>query len=576
MSPAAKEQTPEITILKITEIAPGDNYRKTIDKKKLKELTETVRRQDIIEPIIVRKRAKGKGYEIVDGERRWMAARDADKKTIPAIIKALTDAEALEMALIVNTQSEDVNPMEEAMGFKRLLEMGGHTSQTLAARTGKSLAYVTGRLKLNGLSKEVQKKLLSGELLVGHGLLLTRLKNLEDMNALADEIVDNNLSVQDADESLNQFSCTMDRARFDTKECNTCPARSRTQTLLFPEAANETDTCFDRSCFQKKDLDHIQKFASELEQSGIQIITDEKKAKTLASYSSKTSRRLNLEKGEHMGEDPKNKKKCQGCIDHRAFFFYDAEGHGGRRIESGWICLDKQCLDKMNAAPIKKTRSADPAEPEIPNSASAPEPEEVSGSARVHAMASRDRFLVEAVGQAAQENQTLQLRLMIHHLISKVLSEDARTDLLHQFVPGHQETSFYTLHGADFYPFISLIPVDQLGGALRTAVIASIAEGTDAEVLLGMTSEAGVDLPRDYSVDEAWLKTRTKDELVQFAASVAITQAEIMNSMKKPAMIEHILAWRKPGQVPHEILCLSHIMTASEIAGEYGQEGPEE
>jgi ParB family chromosome partitioning protein len=162
------------------------NPRRTFEDDSLKELAESIRTQGILSPLLVRPITE-QGFEIVFGARRYRAAQMAEAATVPVRIKNLTDAEALEAQLIENLQRRDVHPMEEANGFRALLnlEEPKYSIEQIAARTGKSPAYVAGRLKLTELAPVVVEAFYREEIGVGHALLLAKLQPDQQEQALS-------------------------------------------------------------------------------------------------------------------------------------------------------------------------------------------------------------------------------------------------------------------------------------------------------------------------------------------------------------------------------------------------------
>ncbi len=168
--------------------------RQRFDKDKAKELAESVRRNGVLEPILVRRIADQLDrYEIVAGERRWRAAQEAALHDVPVVIKELTDATALELALVENIQREDLNPLDEAQGFQRLTTEFEHTQEELAAMIGKSRSHVANTLRLLKLPEAVQDMVADGRLSAGHGRALL---NATDAEALAKQIIRDGLNVR--------------------------------------------------------------------------------------------------------------------------------------------------------------------------------------------------------------------------------------------------------------------------------------------------------------------------------------------------------------------------------------------
>ena len=162
------------------------NPRRTFEDDALKELAESIRTQGVLSPLLVRPLTE-QGFEIVFGARRYRAARMAEVTTIPVRIKQLTNAEALEAQLVENLQRRDVHPLEEAQGFRALLnlEEPKYSIEQLAAKTGKSPVYVATRLKLTELTQSVVDAFYREEIGVGHALLLAKLQPGQQEQALA-------------------------------------------------------------------------------------------------------------------------------------------------------------------------------------------------------------------------------------------------------------------------------------------------------------------------------------------------------------------------------------------------------
>lgn len=181
--------------------APGQP-RQRVDEEGLAELAQSVRAHGVLQPVLVRPVTGG--YELVAGERRWRAAQLAGLKTIPAVVKEVDEAERLELALVENLQREDLNPMEEAAGFRQLVEKFGYTQEQLAARVGKSRSYVANTLRLLGLAEEVQEMVRAGRLSAGHARALLALPDARAQVAVAEALVQRGASVREAEEMVRR------------------------------------------------------------------------------------------------------------------------------------------------------------------------------------------------------------------------------------------------------------------------------------------------------------------------------------------------------------------------------------
>ena len=177
--------------------------RKDFNKEKMEELKGSIKKHGIIQPIVVRKIANG--YEIVAGERRLKAAKEIGLKKIPAIIKSINNEKSLEIALVENIQREDLNPVEQANAFKRLIDEFKLTQQELAEATGKSRALVTNTIRLLKLNPEIQKNISEGKISFGHAKLLLSIEDEEVQKAVCDRIIANDLSVRDTERLIKNI-----------------------------------------------------------------------------------------------------------------------------------------------------------------------------------------------------------------------------------------------------------------------------------------------------------------------------------------------------------------------------------
>ena len=185
-------------LVPVEKIYPNPNQpRKSFQEEKLIELANSIKTKGIVQPLIVRKKKGTKeSFEIVAGERRWRAAQRAQIHELPVIIKEFTDIEVLEIAIIENVQRADLNPIEEALGYKNLMENFDHTQEGLSKEIGKSRSHIANLLRLLNLPLAVQELLISGQLTAGHARALVTCDN---PLAIAKQIISLGLSVRDAE-----------------------------------------------------------------------------------------------------------------------------------------------------------------------------------------------------------------------------------------------------------------------------------------------------------------------------------------------------------------------------------------
>ena len=193
-----------VSVVRITRVEPNrEQPRKTFDEEALNELADSIKQFGIIEPLIVQDR--GDRYEIIAGERRWRAAKLAGLKEVPVVVKQYSDREIVEISLIENIQREDLNPIEEALAYKRLLTEFHLKQEEVAERVSKSRVAVTNALRLLKLSDKVQQMLVKGLITSGHARALLSLEDTAAQDMLADEILAQNLSVRDVEKRAKGY-----------------------------------------------------------------------------------------------------------------------------------------------------------------------------------------------------------------------------------------------------------------------------------------------------------------------------------------------------------------------------------
>ncbi len=190
-------------------IDPGSMQpRVQFDEAKLLELAKSISSNGVVQPLLVRRR--GSRYELIAGERRWRAARVAGLSRVPAVVRDVPDAQVLELALIENIQREDLNAIEEAQAYKKLIETIGLTQETLAERVGRDRSYITNYLRLLRLPNDIQLLVQEGKLSTGHARTLLGTDDVDSQRRLARKIIERGLSVRDTEKAVRELSETGD------------------------------------------------------------------------------------------------------------------------------------------------------------------------------------------------------------------------------------------------------------------------------------------------------------------------------------------------------------------------------
>jgi ParB family chromosome partitioning protein len=270
------------------------NPRRTFDEPKLVELAANIKLHGVLQPILVRPLPDGEAgfYELVAGARRYRASRLAERETIPASVRDLTDAQCLELQLIENLQRADVHELDEARGYAALIEMqpDTYTVETLAEKVGRSEKYVYARLRLTHLVEEVQEAFYAAKLTVAHAFEIARLQPGDQRRALAECFPEHKtaaavlkdkkaeaVTVRSLREWIErEILLDITNAPFDAEDttllpaagsCTACPKRTGNNPLLFPEIRHKS-ICTDRACYRAKVDALVQIRVKPLEESG--------------------------------------------------------------------------------------------------------------------------------------------------------------------------------------------------------------------------------------------------------------------------------------------------------------------
>ena len=193
-----------ILMLKLDLIQPNkEQPRKTFDEEKINELAESIKNYGVLQPLLVQK--NDSFYEIIAGERRWRAAKAAGLKEVPAVLKEYSKQEAMEISLIENVQRADLNPIEEALGYRQLIDEFGLTQEEIAVRVAKSRTAITNTMRLLRLDEQIQNMLVQGVITSGHARALLSLEDTQMQLKAAKEILDKKLSVRETERLVKRL-----------------------------------------------------------------------------------------------------------------------------------------------------------------------------------------------------------------------------------------------------------------------------------------------------------------------------------------------------------------------------------
>jgi ParB family chromosome partitioning protein len=235
--------------------------RTYFDEASLQGLAESIRSHGIVQPLLVRRR--GDGYELIAGERRWRAAKLAGLTRVPVVVKEVPDDSLLEIALIENIQREDLNPIEEAQAYRKLIETVGLTQEALAGRVGRDRSYITNYLRLLRLPDDLQLLVIEGRLSTGHARTLLALTHVDLQRRMARKIIDDGLSVRATELLVHKSSEEKPAKKSSTVESdpNVRAAESKLRRALGTQVkitqTNEGKGKIEISFFDTRDLDRV-------------------------------------------------------------------------------------------------------------------------------------------------------------------------------------------------------------------------------------------------------------------------------------------------------------------------------
>lgn len=273
--PNDKEQPqadPKVQLLDLNQIVNSMyNPRKDMRQESLQELADSIRQVGVLQPICVRPIAEG--YEIVYGERRYWAAAMAGLKYIPALVREMTDAEAEDAAITENLQREDVTPREEAAAYKRALDSGRHSVESLVGKFGKSETYIRARLKLNELIDALAEQLDKEEISVGVAMEIAKYPADIQQTVYDEHFAEGcyaswkNTRIKEVARRLyEQYMTKLETYRFDKSECVSCQHNTANQVLFKDECSGGCAGCQNRECMMRKNHEYLMQKALKIQQ----------------------------------------------------------------------------------------------------------------------------------------------------------------------------------------------------------------------------------------------------------------------------------------------------------------------
>ncbi len=253
-----EQQDVQLDLIDANPLQPRTHF----DEAALKELAQSIEAHGVVQPVLLRR--KYGRYELVAGERRWRAAQLAGLERIPAVVRDVADNDMLELALIENIQREDLNAIEEAQAYKKLIEGVGLTQESLASRVGRDRSYITNYLRLLRLPDDLQRLVAEGKLSTGHARALLGLEQVDEQRRVARRIIERGLSVRETEALVRRYSQTSETRSsgksVDTNDANVRAAEAKLRRryatqlrIIAAQSGGKIEIAF----YSSSDLDRI-------------------------------------------------------------------------------------------------------------------------------------------------------------------------------------------------------------------------------------------------------------------------------------------------------------------------------
>lgn len=537
----------ELKNISLDEISVSkNNPRKHADEQKLKDLVASIKEKGVIEPIIVRK--AGKGYEVVCGERRVKAAKLADLKEIPAVVRELDDKQALEFQVIENLQREDVHPLEEAEGYEQLIKKHGYkTVDDIAMKVGKSKAYIYGRMKLCDLIPENRKHFYDGKFSPSVALLVARVpahlqKEAGKNVATGEQYGDGQpMSYRDAKEYIHgNFMLQLKEAQFDIKEkglagkvsCADCPKRTGNQKELF-EDVNRADICTDPSCFEAKKQAFTQRAITKLKAEGKEVLPQDEAKKLFRYSSSDTPEHKYMTLDSHdwswpQGITPRKMLKTSKDVK----VIYAVQPFSGKLIEM----VDKVDLPKiLKNAGIKTDRP-------ISSGGNIADNKKEN-----RIIAAKRAFWIEKIQKHmdARVKDVLFLRMLLgdlgYDLEGLVITPKSEEDIVSDAPMDGDIEELYKLGE------------EKVKKMIARSVFIKPERNVEDDELEFLSTKLGFSMAKDYVITKEYLEACTKDELIKLGQEFSIPNILRVPGGKQE-LVEFVLKHAPKGKVPKELI----------------------
>lgn len=547
-------ETQRFELIPLDAIRPNPkNPRTSFEGPDFESLTASIKEKGVLQPVLVRSIDGNGTYELVAGERRYRASREAGLDTIPAIVRDMDDEAAFDAMTIENLQREDISELEEARSFQAWLKHKSYTDgiiADLAKRIGVTPQYIRRRVRLLALPELVLAAWEKGQLTYSHLEELCKVSDAKRIEELANDIIRYEYSTKRLRIAIDGFLIDLKKAYFDTKQCKKCAANSLVQKELFGfDAGGKKGRCTDPACFKKEQNNWLLANWD---------MTD------MAKKIGATGFRFQGTVGYNAYVDLYSPfKECKGCTNFVTFLNED-----GSQSYPPKACLDKQCYHTLSTKDTKKNQETG---------------QNVTRH-EWHGREFRERFYRERVPELMANKEIIDgksLRVAIAGLVEHC--NMACNYFRQLYAPEANNYQFYTRHA---WPILEGIGAQDLEPLLlKMSSLALVDWGGDQQVRDQVAVHMGIDLARDWRITKDYLNAKTIAEIIEIGTEVGVFADPIakeylgkvlgrksVEACKKKELLSLFLesGVDLAGKVPKEILDLGEHHEAPLPCGEPG------
>ena len=546
---------------KVEEIMVKSNLRGSMDDVKLSELSTSIAEKGILQPLVARPVNGGAKIELVCGHRRLKAAVMAGMKTVPVIVKDLTDEEVTEVQVIENLQRTDLNPVDEARGLSEMLKMNKYTHKDLGSKVGKSASYVGDRIELLKLDEKMLGAVYDGTMTPAHAKVLLRIKDIKDRKELFNDIVREKLSARAAENSLvedgyrntGNYGKDLDDAIFDKGKCNECQSNGSNYKDLIDPDTQTKGKCFNKQCYLKKWNDKVNEQAEKQKKDGLRVIKEETAYKKTERYNTEE---FDDETIRMLGTS--FKEECRKCKD---FAVVIKKGYQGK-TELETRCFNPKCLKariSLGKKELTKARSAAEKEGTGSKKKAGPDPQLVAmRKARdiTRKTLSARAFWINVLFSSRTERMA---NTLVLSGILQSLTYSGRERVLNKELGITKE-----IRGvAALY---KVTTNEQVLKCIQAVCSSKISEHSSADLEF-LASEAKKTIAKDFVITNDYLEKLNKEQLVALAKEIKLDKALVkagrdpgkMFNVKKDVLVTYFTGgtMKIDGIVPKEMVAFT-------------------